>query len=149
MAKKDSTELGLDVVNAEHRRNWIKLLICIGLAAGTLAAYEPIRHNGFVYFDDDVYITKNPDIKAGLNWQSLGRAFTKPQAHMWHPLTTISHMLDYEFFGLTPLGHHLVSVGIHIVNALLLFWILNNLTGRIWPSAFVAAVFALHPIQVE
>ncbi len=68
---------------------------------------------------------------------------------MWHPLTTISHMLDYEFFGLTPLGHHLVSVGIHIVNALLLFWILNNLTGRIWPSAFVAAVFALHPIQVE
>ena len=68
---------------------------------------------------------------------------------MWHPLTTMNHMLDYQLFGLNPRGHHLVSVAIHIVNALLLFWILNNLTGVIWASAFVAAVFALHPLQVE
>ncbi len=68
---------------------------------------------------------------------------------MWHPLTTISHMLDCQLFGLNPTGHHLVSVAIHIVNALLLFWILKNITGTMWASAFVAAVFALHPVQVE
>ena len=64
--------------------------------------------------------------KSGITWQSLGQAFTKPHYYMWHPLTTISHMLDYEFFGLNPTGHHLVSVAIHIVNALLLFWILTE-----------------------
>jgi 4-amino-4-deoxy-L-arabinose transferase-like glycosyltransferase len=68
---------------------------------------------------------------------------------MWHPLTTLSHTLDWQLFGPNPPGHHLVSVLFHIANALMLFWILNNLTGATWPSAFVAAVFALHPLQVE
>jgi tetratricopeptide (TPR) repeat protein len=127
----------------------IILLISAALVITTLIAYEPIRHNGFVNYDDNKYITENPSITGGLSWQSLGQAFTQPHFFMWHPLTTISHMLDYQLFGLNPLGHHLISLLIHIVNTLLLFWILKNTTGTIWASAFVAAVFALHPIQVE
>jgi protein O-mannosyl-transferase len=127
----------------------IIFLISAAIAITTLVAYEPIRHNGFVNYDDTGYILDSTQVKSGITWESLGQAFTKPHYYMWHPLTTISNMLDYEFFGLNPTGHHLVSVAIHIVNALLLFWILTNITGTIWGSAFVAAVFALHPLQVE
>ncbi len=133
----------------EQRERRINALICIGIIAATLAAYEPIRYNDFVSYDDSVYITENEDIKAGITWQSLAQAFTKPHFYMWHPLTTLSHMLDYELFGLNPFEHHLVSVLLHITNALLLFWIITNVTGGIWPGAFIAAVFALHPLQVE
>jgi len=136
-------------VTLEHRQKHIVILICIGIIAATLVAYEPIRHNGFVTYDDGHYIYDNPLITAGISWQSLGQAFTKPHFFMWHPLTTLSHMLDYQLFGLNPSGHHLVSVLLHIANALLLFLILRNITGTTWASAFVAAVFALHPIQVE
>jgi tetratricopeptide (TPR) repeat protein len=114
----------------------------------TLIAYEPIRHNYFVSYDDDLYM-QNPAVTGGITGNSIILAFTKLYAANWHPLTWLSHTLDYRLFGLNPTGHHLVSVAIHIVNTLLLFWILNNLTGAIWPSAFVAAVFALHPLQVE
>jgi len=127
----------------------IKLLIYVGIVIATIIAYEPMRHNGFVSYDDSKYITQNPDIKAPITWQTLGRAFIKPHFHMWHPLTTITHMLDYQLFGLNPLGHHFVSLLLHIVSSLLLFRILSNITGATWPSAFVAAVFALHPVQVE
>jgi len=133
-------------VTLERRQ---KLIIGLGLVAATLAAYEPIRHNGFVSYDDPQYITENANIKTGITWQSLGRSFTEPHYFMWHPLTTLSHKLDWRLFGPNPLGHHLVNVMFHIVNALLLFWILTNITGTTWPSAFVAAVFALHPLQVE
>ncbi|MGA2324640.1 MAG: hypothetical protein ABSG22_12435, partial [Sedimentisphaerales bacterium] len=133
----------------EHRQKHIVILICVGIIAGTFVAYEPIRHNGFVNYDDDKYITKNPEVTGRITRQSVIWAFTKFHSSNWHPLTWLSHMLDYQFFGLNPLGHHLVSVAIHIVNALLLLWILTNITGAIWPSAFVAAVFALHPLQVE
>jgi tetratricopeptide (TPR) repeat protein len=136
-------------VNTRFNEKWKKIVICICLAAGMLAAYEPIRHNGFVNYDDNKYITDNPEIKAGMTWESLGRAFTNPHFFMWHPLTTVSHLLDYELFGLNPLGHHLVSLMLHIVNSLFLFWILSTMTGSTWASAFVAAVFALHPLQVE
>jgi protein O-mannosyl-transferase len=127
----------------------VVFLISAALVTATLVAYEPIRHNGFVSFDDTSYIVENTQVKSGITWESIGQAFTKPHFSMWHPLTTINHMLDYQLFGLNPLGHHLVSVLIHIANALLLFWIVNRLTGTIWASAFVAGVFALHPIQVE
>jgi len=136
-------------VTLEHRQKHIVILICVGIIAATLVAYEPIRHNGFVTYDDGHYIYDNPLITAGISWQSLGQAFIKPHFFMWHPLTTISHIMDCQFFGLNPLGHHLVSVLIHIANALLLFLILRNITGTTWASAFVAAVFVLHPIQVE
>jgi tetratricopeptide (TPR) repeat protein len=125
------------------------LFITASLVVSTLIAYEPMRHNGFVNYDDDRYITRNPEIKDGIRWRTLGRAFTQPHYYMWHPLTTITNMLDCQFFGLNPFWHHLVSLIFHIANALLLFWILAEMTGATWASAFVAAVFALHPIQVE
>ena len=127
----------------------IILLISAALVVTTLIAYEPIRHNDFVNYDDHPYITSNPNVNRGITSNSVLWAFTKPHCFMWHPLTTISHIVDCQFFGLKPLGHHFVSVAIHIVSALLLFWILKNITGTMWLSAFVAAVFALHPLQVE
>jgi tetratricopeptide (TPR) repeat protein len=118
----------------------ILFFITAAIVMSTLVAYEPIRHNGFVNYDDDKYIKENP---------TVSHAFTQPHFFMWLPLTSLSHILDCQLFGLNPLGHHSVSVLIHIANALLLLWILTNITGAIWPSAFVAAVFALHPLQVE
>lgn len=133
----------------EHRQKHISIFIYVGIVVATLVAYEPIRHNYFVSYDDDLYIMKNPAVTGGITGDSIILAFTKFYAANWHPLTWLSHMLDYRLFGLNPTGHHLVSVAIHIVNALLLFWILTNITGTMWASAFVAAVFALHPLQVE
>jgi tetratricopeptide (TPR) repeat protein len=134
---------------ANLKQRYVLLLISTGLVVITLVAYEPIRHNGFVSYDDDGYITENPYVQKGLTIDSLTWALTKCQLYMWHPLTTVSHIVDCSFFGLNPLGHHLVSLSIHIINALLLFWILANLTSSVWASVFVAAVFALHPLQVE
>ena len=133
----------------EHRQKHIRVFIYAGIVAATLAAYEPIRHNDFTHYDDNNYIYDNPQVTSGITLQSLGEAFTKPHYYMWHPLTTISHILDWQLFGANPLGHHIVNLLLHIVNALLLFWILTNLTSSIWASGFVAAVFALHPLQVE
>jgi tetratricopeptide (TPR) repeat protein len=143
----------LDALNQKQ----VLFLISIALAAATLVAYEPIRHNGFVNYDDDKYITSNPKVSGGITRDSLIWAFTKSHYYMWHPLTTLTNMLDCQFFGLNPLGHHFISLLFHVANAILFFLILTNLTGStsspqagsIWPSAFVAAVFALHPLQVE
>ena len=135
MAKKKLTENRLSVVEVERRKKRVTLLIYIALAAATFVAYEPIRHNGFVGYDDTEYIVKNSHITGGITQQSIIWAFTKPYASNWHPLTWISHILDYRLFGLNPLGHHLVSVAFHIVNAMLLFWILTNITGSIWATA--------------
>ncbi len=136
-------------MDSGRREKRVKLLICIGLVAATFAAYEPTLHNGFVNYDDDKYITLNPRVTGGITPDSVVWAFTQPHYYMWHPLTTLSHMLDCQLFGLNASRHHFVSLLIHIANALLVFWILTNLTGSIWPSAFIAAVFALHPVQVE
>ena len=127
----------------------ILLFITAALVLGTLVAYEPVRHNGFVTYDDGQYIYDNPQVTGGITQQSVKWALTQSYAVNWHPLTWLSHMADCQLFGLNPLGHHFVSVAIHIANALLLFWIVNRLTGTLWASAFVAAVFALHPFQVE
>jgi tetratricopeptide (TPR) repeat protein len=126
----------------------IKLLICLVIIVATFIAYEPIRHNGFVDYDDNQYITENRTISSGITLHSLNRMFLAHHG-MWHPLTTFTNMLDCEFFDLNPFWHHFVSLLIHIADAVLLFWLLTYLTGAIWPSAFVAAVFALHPLQVE
>ncbi|MGA2916262.1 MAG: tetratricopeptide repeat protein [Sedimentisphaerales bacterium] len=124
-------------------------LISLALIVTILIAYEPIRHNEFVGYDDDKYITENPNVREGTTRDSVIWAFTKYHYHMWHPLTTLSHMLDCEIYGLNPLGHHITSLLIHIANSLLLFLLLSKMTGAVWPSAFVAAAFALHPLQVE
>ncbi len=133
----------------EHRQKHVRIFICAGIVAATLAAYEPIRHNNFVHYDDNLYITENPNVTGGITPGSVIWAFTKSHASNWHPLTWLSHMLDCEIYGLKPVGHHITNVLIHTVNGLLLFWLLTRMTGAIWASGFVAAVFALHPVHVE
>ncbi|OGP72909.1 MAG: hypothetical protein A2V86_09190 [Deltaproteobacteria bacterium RBG_16_49_23] len=130
-------------------RHAFRGLISLFLFLAIFAAYEQVRNNGFINFDDDVYITNNLDVQAGLTLKSVCWAFTTTGAANWHPLTWISHMLDYELYGLKPGGHHMTNLLIHIVNSLLLFLVLNRMTGALWKSGFVAALFALHPLNVE
>jgi tetratricopeptide (TPR) repeat protein len=125
------------------------ILICIVLAGATFIAFEKARNNDFIYYDDDIYITENPQVQRGLCFESIAWAFTTSHSGYRHPLTWLSHELDCTLFGVNPAGHHLMSVGFHIANVILLFLILKVMTGAIWPSAFVAALFGLHPIMVE
>ena len=132
----------------DRRQKRVMFLISAVLVAATLAAYEPIRHNDFVMYDDYAYVTENPNVNGGITQRSVIWAFTKSRGD-WNPLTWLSHMLDCEIYGLNPLGHHITNVLFHIANSLLLFWVLQKMTGAIWRSAFVAAAFALHPLHVE
>jgi tetratricopeptide (TPR) repeat protein len=130
------------------RERWFKT-ICIGLAAATFILYLASTNNAFINFDDNAYVTDNPHVKAGLTWSGIVWAFKSGYADNWHPLTWISHMLDCQLFGLHPAGHHLVNVLFHTANTVLLFILLNYMTGAMWRSAFVAALFAWHPLHVE
>src|SRR5438094_170667 len=109
---------------------------------------QTVRHE-FVNFDDHVYVYDNPLVAGGLNINGIVSAFTHPHARNWHPLTTVSHMLDCQLYGLNAGGHHFTSVALHIIAVLLLFRVLQVTTGALWPSAFVAALFAIHPLHVE
>ncbi|MFZ0283701.1 MAG: tetratricopeptide repeat protein [Terriglobales bacterium] len=125
------------------------MVLCLLLVAATLAVYNPVNRNGFVNFDDDHYITGNPHVLAGLNWETVKWAFTNYYEANWHPLTWISHALDVELFGLNPVGHHYMNVVLHALNVVLLFLLLQSATGFTWRSLMVAALFALHPVNVE
>lgn len=125
------------------------VVFCLLLVAATLAVYNPVNRNAFVNFDDDHYITGNPHVLAGLNWATAKWAFTNYYEANWHPLTWISHALDAQLFGLNPVGHHYVNVFLHALNAVLLFLLLQSATGFTWRSLMVAALFALHPVNVE
>src|SRR4030095_1715488 len=118
-------------------------VIGLVLAAATLAVYAPVAGHGFVDYDDDEYVFRNPRVQAGLSADGVAWAFTSLEAANWHPLTWLSHMLDCELFGLRPAGHHLVNLGLHAANVVLLFLVLAWLTGGVWRSAAVAALFAL------
>jgi protein O-mannosyl-transferase len=124
-------------------------LITLLLALTTLLVYLPVTRNGFVNFDDQVYVTENHQVQAGLTWDSIHWAFTSFDAANWHPVTWLSHMLDCELFGLNPAAHHLVNALFHSANAALLFILLRRLTRLAWPSLLVAALFAWHPLHVE
>ena len=119
------------------------------LVLATLAAYEPLFHNEFVSLDDNLYVTKNATVQQGLSWETVRWAFTTQAAGNWHPLTWLSHLLDVQLFGLDPVGHHATSLALHLATTLLLLRVLWGLTGALWPSSFVAAIFALHPLHVE
>jgi len=121
----------------------------LGLAVATLVFYAGILGNGFVNYDDDLYITARPEIAAGLSAESVQWAFTSLQGANWFPLTRLSWLLDAELHGVQPRGFHATSLVIHLANVLLLFWGLTRLTGERGASAFVAGVFALHPLHVE
>ena len=126
-----------------------KLVFSLLLFAATLAFYNSITRDGFVLLDDVPYILANPPVRAGLSWATVKWSFTTFHAGYWHPLTWLSHALDCQFFGLNPAGHHYVSLLFHAANAVLLFLLFEEATSLLWPSLLVAALFALHPIQVE
>lgn len=125
------------------------LLCCLALIAVVLAVYNPVIHNSFVNYDDEGYIVQNAHVRAGLTGDTVKWAFTTYDQSNWHPLTWLSHALDCEIFGLNPAGHHYTSVLLHAANAVLLFLLLQSATGFRWRSLMVAALFALHPINVE
>lgn len=124
-------------------------IACLLLAVVTLAFYNPVAHCGFVYSDDVPYITKNAAVRAGLTWSTVKYAFTEVRGGFWHPLTWLSHALDYQLFGLNAAGHHYVSLLFHTGSAILLYLLLLEATGAAWPSLVVAGLFALHPENVE
>lgn len=123
--------------------------ISLFLAVLTLAVYSQVINYGFIDYDDAKYVYDNPFIESGINKESIFWAFTATYASNWHPLTWLSHMLDVNIFGMHPGGHHLTNVVFHIINTLLLFFILNRTTGKVFQSGFVSALFALHPLHVE
>ena len=126
-----------------------KLILSLLLILATLALYSPVFRAPFLNLDDDIYVTQNAEVRSGFNWHSFAWAFTTTTATNWHPLTWISHELDCQLFGLNPVGPHLVNVLFHAANAALLFLILAAVTKKIWRSAILAALFAIHPINVE
>ncbi len=125
------------------------LLLCLLLTAVVLVVYNPVIHNGFLNWDDDQYITDNPHVRAGLTWATVKWAFTTYHGAYWMPVSWLSHALDCKLFGLNPAGHHYVNVLLHAVNVVLLFLLLQSATGFRWRSLMVAALFALHPMNVE
>src|SRR5271169_5336893 len=125
------------------------LLLCLLLAAAVLLSYNSITHNGFVNYDDDGNIRDNAHVRAGVKWATVKWAFTNFDAANWYPLTWLSHAFDCQLFGLNPAGHHYVNVLLHASNAVLLFLLLQSATGFRWRSLMVAALFALHPVNVE
>ncbi len=158
--------LGLNSHATVGARLFSKVAVCAVLIAITWAVFGQTLRYGFVNYDDPAYVSENLQIQTGLSWQNIGWAFTHVHSHNWHPLTTISHMADCQFFGLNPGAHHFVNVLLHSISAVLLFLLLQQITagpssprdesvrladrtGTIWRSAFVAAVFAVHPLHVE
>jgi tetratricopeptide (TPR) repeat protein len=125
------------------------LVLCLALVAAVLVSYSSVVRNQFLDYDDDRYITENPNVKAGTTWATVAWAFTTYDESNWHPLTWLSHALDCDLFGLNPVGHHAVNVLLHAASAVLLFLLLQQATGFRWRSLMVAALFALHPINVE
>jgi tetratricopeptide (TPR) repeat protein len=126
-----------------------KLVLGLLLVVVTLALYNPVSHNGFLNFDDDRYVTDNPQVRAGLHWSTISWAFTTLDLANWHPLTWLSYALDCQLYQLNPVGHHYTSLLFHACNALLLFLILQWFTGNTGRSLMVGALFAVHPLNVE
>jgi len=144
--KSDQPRAGFQVFQLPQRR---RLIFCLLLALATLALYNPVTRAPFLNYDDPIYITDNPQVRTGLNWNTVIWSFRTPQALDWHPITWLSYLLDSQMFGMNPAGYHITNVLLHAANAVLLFLILESATGFAWRSLAVAALFALHPINVE
>ncbi len=124
-------------------------LVCLILVAGVLAVYSPVRHSDYIVCDDLAYVVDNPHVSNGLSAASIKWSFTTLHAANWHPLTWLSLMLDCQLWGPSARAIHVTSAALHALSAVLLFLVLKRLTNRMWPSALVAAIFALHPLHVE
>src|SRR6266480_3512562 len=127
----------------------ITIVTYLFLAAISLAVFGQTIRYDFVNFDDDLYVYNAPAIQTGLTVKRIALAFTSPHARNWHPLATISHMLDCQLYGLKAGGHHATNIVLHTIAVLLLFRVLREMTGAVWKSVVVAALFAVHPLHVE
>ena len=136
-------------VSRGARARSITVIIYLLLAAISLAVFAQTIRYEFVNFDDDLYVYNAPGIQAGLTIKGIGLAFISQHARNWHPLTTLSHMLDCQLYGLNAGGHHATNIILHTIAVLLLFQVLQQMTGAVWKSAIVAALFAVHPLHVE
>ena len=114
-----------------------------------MTAYWEVQHNDFISLDDNLYVTENLHVQKGITPKGIFWAFTSIENGQWHPITWLSHMIDYQFFGLDARGHHMTNLLLHIINTLLLFLLVYRMTSAVWPSGFLAALFALHPLHVE
>ena len=128
-----------------RRTTWVLIVLCVV----TLGVYVQVGGHEFVNLDDFDYVSENPRINQGLSWQGARWAFTSQHSANWHPLTTLSHMLDVQLFGLDPGPMHLVNVLFHLLNTVLLFYLLHVATGSTWRTTLVAGLFALHPLHAE
>src|SRR6266513_3556505 len=142
MAKRVSTP-------STASKRWVVIGICVILAAITWLVFGQTLRHQFVSFDDPQYVSGNADVVAGISLGGISWAFTHTVAGNWHPLSMISHMLDCQLYGLRPAGHHFTSILLHTIAVILLFVVLRQMTGALWRSAFVAALFAVHPLHVE
>jgi protein O-mannosyl-transferase len=127
----------------------LEFIICMFLVASCLLIYCQSTHHDFVNYDDELYVSENPNVNVGITLQGIAWAFTTGHGANWHPLTWLSHMLDSELYGLNPMGHHWTNLQLHIANTILLFFFLKWVTGVLWRSSMVAAFFALHPLHVQ
>jgi protein O-mannosyl-transferase len=139
---------------ANPNRIFYPVLICLALAILTIITFGSLKDCGFINLDDNTYVYENAYVQSGLNWNNIGQAFSfsselVERSSNWHPLTWLSLMLDYQIFGLNPQGYHLINLLFHVLNTILLFLILYRMTKKLWPSAFVACLFAIHPLHVE
>jgi tetratricopeptide (TPR) repeat protein len=135
--------------NAKNPQNVRVVCVCVFLALAVLAVFGQTARFGFVNYDDEIYVYENPVVQNGLTWKGVVWALTYGQIGHWHPLTWLTHMADCQVYGLWAGGHHLTNVALHAVTAVLLFLVLRAMTGALWRSAFVAAVFAIHPLRAE
>jgi tetratricopeptide (TPR) repeat protein len=146
------TPAGTDSQDTDSSGNFPRrqsLILCLLLAIVTLLVYSRSLSADFTNFDDPDYVTTNSHVQAGIGWPTVQWAFTTYDAANWHPLTWLSHALDWQIFGLRPAGHHGVNLILHALNTVLLFLLLSSVTRRMWPSWAVAALWAIHPVNVE
>ena len=146
------TSQGTSSSEVTQHKNSTLILICLVLTILTVITFWQLKDCGFITFDDDIYVYENASVQSVLNWNSISRAFSSELAEksgFWHPVTWLSLMLDYQIFGLNPHGYHLINLLFHVMNTILLFLIFYRMTKTLWQSAFVACLFAIHPLHAE
>lgn len=132
-----------------RRRRNLCAVLAVGITLCTLLVYQQVKDHDFLVWDDFEYVVENPHVRYGLSLENVIWAIKTPYASNWHPLTWMSHMLDCDLYGLNPAGHHLNNLLLHLMNTVLLFLLMIRMTSQPWQGAFVAAIFAIHPLHVE
>jgi hypothetical protein len=149
MQKRKRERVDKSEASSKKWRRTRLIFICLGLVGLVWIVFGQTLHAQFLNYDDNKYVYENPRIVAGLNGPGIAWAFFHVHSSNWHPLTSISHMLDCQLYHLNASGHHFTNVLLHSIVALLLFLVLRQMTDAVWRSAFIAAVFAIHPLHAE